>query len=223
MTCYTPPEEQQRCWSALPSHLVSLVLDALPDARDVASAQATCSAWDQHQRRTTISLAVDSQRMTDVDAFAAHWRRRAATVKHAAAILRSQPLHATSLHLDVQLPCNKLGADPTDPQARGAARQLLLALPPNVVRLQLSKVFSTLPELGSALATLKNLRHLHLEVCPASLAELARCDSLHHAHSLHSLTLASAVPLSATSGLWIKETFSIGMCSCECKKKHRNH
>lgn len=210
---------EQRCWSTLPSHLLNLIFDTLPDAHDVASAQATCRAWDQHQRRTTISLAVEGgQRFaaSDVDAFAAHWRRRAATVKHAAAVLRSQPSPSPSLHLDVQVSCSKLGvpmspsSGAAHPEARGAARQLLLALPPTVIRLQLSEVFSTLPELGKTLEQLKHLRHLHLEISPASLAELSRSDSLCRLHTLQSLTFSSPMPLSATSGLCLKETFSIG-------------
>lgn len=208
---------QQRCWSTLPSHLLNLVLDTLPDAHDVASAQATCRAWDQQQRPTIISLAVEGgQRFAagDVDAFAAHWKRRAATIKHAAAVLRSQPSPSPSIHLDVQLSCNKLGvpiASQAHPEARGAARQLLLALPPTVVRLQLSEVFSTLAELGTALQEFKHLRHLHLKLSPASLAELVRTDSLRGLRSLQSLTLSSTVPLSATNGLCLKETFTTGM------------
>lgn len=180
--------EQPRCWSTLPSHLLSLILDALPDAHDVASAQATCRAWDLQQRQTSMSITIKGGHRFgdgDLDAFAAQWRRKSATIKQATAVMQSQQVQhpITSLQLTVQLSCNKLGVPMpsnagTDPEARSTARQLLAALPASVVRLQLSEVFTSLPELGEVLGTLCCLRHLTLEVSPASLTLLAGADNL---------------------------------------------
>ncbi len=209
------------CWSTLPSFAVNLVLDSLPDAHDVAAAQATCRAFDLQQRNQSISLTIEGgHRFGDGDlkAFAAQWRRRSTTIKQAIAVMQSSPMQnqhpITSLQLSVQLSCNKLGVPMpsgagTDPEARSTARQLLAALPPTVVRLQLSEVFTSLPELGEVLSTLRCLRHLKLEVSPASLALLARADNLQSLTRLQSLALTSPHPLCLIqTGMCLKDRFS---------------